>query len=457
MKFRLYKIFSLALLCFSGSAYAQNQSLSLSEAISLGLERNFDIRIEKKNVEVADNNNAWGEAGRYPTVSLNLNQNNSLTDNIKTASPFQLQDQTLSSSVNPTINLNWTLFNGFKINITKSRLQELQAESKGNADIVIANTIQSIILGYYKTVLERSRLTEFERQLKLSADKYNYTRVKSELGSAVSTDLLLEEGNYLTDSTNYINQQLVYRNAVRDLNVLLAESNVDKMYNLTDNLIYEEEDYQLDELLTKLTSRNVDLKKQYISQQLMNYNIGLAKADRYPTVSLNSGYSHNRSRVDLSNASFPSQDGTSSPGPTEALNAITDNYFANFTISFTLFNGGKINRAIQNAVIQDDIANITTERLKTTLYRDLAKTYDQYQIRKQLYGITVRKQDAANTNLSISEEKFKTGSINSFDYRTVQNNNLSASLEELQAVYNLIDSKVSLMRLTGGIIETYVE
>lgn len=447
----------LALTISTNLLFAQSETLSLSDAIRIGLERNYDIIIERSNVQVAENNNAWGEAGRYPTVTLNLNQNNSLTDNVKTASPFQLQDQTISSSLNPGVNLNWTLFNGFKINISKSRLQELQSESQGNADIVIANTLQSIILGYYKAVLEKRRLVEFERQLKLSGDKYSYTKVKSELGSAVSTDLFLEEGNYLTDSTNYINQQLVFRNAMRDLNVMLAETDVDKKYNFTDDLLYEEENYQLEDLLTKLNSKNVDLKKQYISQQLITYNRGLARADRYPTVTLNSGYSHNRSRVDLSNATFPGQDGTSSPGPTEALNAITDNYFANFTIAFTLFNGGKINRAIQNTVIQEDIANITTQRLKTSLYRDLAQAYDQYQIRKQLYGITVRKQDVADTNLSISEEKFKNGSINSFDHRTVQNNSLSAALEELQAVYNLIDSKVSLMRLTGGIIETYTE
>jgi len=438
------------------TAMAQEQ-LSLSEAIQQGLENNFAIRIESKNLEVAENNNNWGEAGRYPTVSLNLNQNNSLTDNIKTASPFQLQDQTVSNSLNPTVNLNWTLFNGFKINISKSRLADLQAESDGNADIVISNAIQSIILGYYKTVLEKRRLDEFQRQLTLSRDKYEYTTIKSELGSAVSTELLLEEGNYLTDSTNFINQQLVYRNAMRDLKVLLGKDDMQINYQLTDGLNYEDENYQLEELLSKLNSKNIDLKKQYISQQIMKHNLGLAKADRYPTVSLNSGYSHNRSRVDLSNASFPSQDGSSSPGPIEPLNAVTDNYFANFTISFTLFNGGKINRAIQNAIIQEDVANLQTAQLKTNLYRDLAKAYDQYQIRKQLYGITERKQDAANTNLSISEEKFKNGSINSFDYRTVQNNSLSASLERLQAIYNLIDSKISLMRLTGGIIETYVE
>lgn len=453
---RKFKILILSLLSIVSVKAMAQEELSLSDAIQRGLEQNYDISIERKNVDIAQNNNAWGEAGRWPTISLNLNQNNSLTDNIKTAGPFQLQDQTISNSLNPTVNLNWTLFNGFKINISKARLEDLQAESAGNADIVIANTIQSIILGYYKVVLEKRRLEEFNRQLKLSRDKYNYTKIKSDLGSAVSTDLLIEEDNYLTDSTNFINQQLVYRNTVRDLNFILAEDNVDKRYEFTDDLIYDEEDYKLEDLLVKLNSKNVDLKKQYISQQIMTHNLAIAKADRYPTVSLNSGYSHNRSRVDLSNATFPSQDGSTSPGPSEPLSAVTDNYFANFTISFTLFNGNKINRAIQNAMVNEDIANITTTRLKTSLYRDLAKAHDQYEIRKQLYGISVRKRNAADTNLSITEEKFKNGSINSFDFRDVQNNSLLAALDKLQATYNLIDSKVTIMRLTGGIIETYV-
>ncbi|MTI20534.1 TolC family protein, partial [Fulvivirga sp. RKSG066] len=241
----LYLIIIAFALVSSHEAQAQ-QPLSLSDAIQIGLERNYDIRIERKTVEVAENNNNWGEAGRFPTITLDLNQNNSLTDNVKTASPFQLQDQTISNSLNPTINLNWTLFNGFKINISKSRLADLQAESEGNADIVIANTIQSIVLGYYKAVLEKRRLEEFERQLELSNDKYQYTKIKSELGSAVSTDLLLEEGNYLTDSTNFINQQLIYRNALRDLNVLLAEDDMSTTYELTNDLTYEEENYELE-------------------------------------------------------------------------------------------------------------------------------------------------------------------------------------------------------------------
>jgi outer membrane protein len=429
--------------------------LSLSDAIQLGLVRNYDIQIQQKTVDIATNNNNWGEAGRYPSINLNLNQNNGINDNVKTASPFQLQDITISNSINPGVNLNWTLFNGFQVNITKRRLEQLQAESQGNASIVISNTIQAIILGYYRATLENRRLEEFRKQLTLSRDRLEYLQLKSEIGSAVSADLLVIEGNYLTDSLNLINQQLVYRNALRDLNVLLVEVDLDKQYDLTDDLNSDIPDYAYEDLRAKQLNQNVDLKKQFISQTIASSNLGLAKASRYPSLQLSMGVSESRSRVDLSQASFPNGDGTFSSGPTDPLTAITDSYSANFSLSFTLFNGGKINRAIKNAVIQEDIANIQIDQLTFTLDRNLRQALDLYQIRQQTYAINERREQVARTNLELSEQKFVNGSINSFDYRVVQNNYLSAAILKLQAMYNLMDSHVSLMRLTGGLIETY--
>ena len=449
------KIKTLILLFLaSASAFAQ-ETLSLSDAVRLSLERNYDIKIENRRVDISENNNNWGEAGRWPSISLDLNQNNGMTDNVKTASPFQLQDLTISNSLSPGVSVNWNLFNGFKVNMSKRRLEQLQRESSGNADIVVANTIQAVILGYYRAVLERDRLEEFEKQLQLSRDKWQYVKVKSELGSAVSSDLLLEENNYLNDSTNFINQEMTYRKAIRDLTVLLGEPDPTKVYDLSGTLTADREDYLLSDLYEKMTSRNVDLRKQYITQAVRNADTQVAKADRLPTLTFSPGFTHTSSRVDLSNASFPDGQGGFVPGPTQALTAISDNYSANFRVSFTLFNGGRIKRAIQNAVIQEDIALQSTEKMKMDLYRDLANSLDQYNVRKQILSIDDRKLEVAQQNMDIASEKFRNGTINSFDFRTVQNNQLSAAMQRLSSLYNLIDSHVSLLRLTGGIIETY--
>jgi outer membrane protein TolC len=436
-------------------AYSQME-LSLTDAIRIGLERNYDIQIEKKRIEVAQNNNSWGEAGRFPKLDLNLTNNNSLTDNVEVALPISNRGKIRSTSLIPGVTLDWTLFNGFAVNISKDRLESLQKESEGNASIVISNTIQSIILGYYFAVLEKERMDVFTQNLKLSRDKYELLKVRKDLGSAVTSDLLLEEGNYLTDSTNLINQKLAYRNAVRNLNFLLAGDDPDQDYVFTDGLEYEYQNYDLDVLASKLENENIDLKKQYISQAITKYNYELSRSSRLPRLSFNAGFSDTRQWLDLSQATFFTGDGFES-GPDVALKSTTRLYYTNFVISYTLFNGGKINRAIQNAIIQEDIANVQTERLKTSLYKDLADAYDSYNIRRQLYGINDRKLEAAQQNLEISQEKYKNGTISSFDFRTVQNNNLLAAITRLQSLYNLIDANITLMRLTGGIVETYQE
>ncbi len=424
------------------------QELSLSEAIQLGLQRNYGILIENGNVQVASNNNDWGQAGRWPTITLNISQNNSVTDNVKVANPFSLQGQIISNSVTPALNVNWVLFDGMNIKMSKRRLEQLQAESQGNASIVVANTIQGIILGYYLALLEQERLEEFSKQLALSRDKYEYIKVKSELGGAVTTDRLLEEGNYLTDSINYINQELQFRNAIRDLNVLMAEPNVSKIYRFTGSLEVPFESYELEDLRNRMIQDNVDIKRQYITQAILGTDVNLSRSSKYPRLSFAAGISENRGRNDLSNTS----QGENFPDP---LTAVTDTYFANFTLSYTLFNGGQINRSIKNAIINERVGQLRVDQLENSLDRDLARALDQYNIRQQLYQINSRREETARINLDLSREKFENGTVNSFDYRDVQNNYLSASILKLQAIYNLIDSRIELMRLTGGLIREY--
>ncbi|XOV94537.1 MAG: TolC family protein [Bacteroidota bacterium] len=438
------------------SAFSQ-ESLSLSDAIAIGLENNYDISIQKSSVQVARNNNSWGEAGRYPTITFNVNQNNNINENVKTASPFQAQGSIITNSVNPSINLDWILFNGFLINANKRRLDQLQSETEGNASIVIANTLQSIILGYYLAVLEKERLDEFRKQLMLSRDRFEYVKEKAEMGVAVTTDRLLEEGNYLTDSVDFINQQLLLRSAMRNLNILLAEEDVDKEYLLTDSLMVEAYIYNSEDLLSKMFQENVDLRRQYLTQSILGTNIQIERSRKYPSLALSTGFSNNRGRVDQSNASFLNQDGSYRPGATDPLTSVNNNVFINFRLSFTLFDGGRINRAIRNAIIQEDIGNIQIESMKNSLTADLLDALDRYETRKQLYGITARREEAAAINLEISKDRYQNGSINSFDFRIVQNNYLSASTLRLQSVYDLIDSHVELMRLTGGLIEEYKE
>lgn len=458
------KFNTLLVIFFIGLVPARAQeALSLSDAIAIGLERNYDIRIEQKNVIVAENNNNWGESGLIPSVSLDVQSQNNIrnqqSDNQffggQLFPGFELNDQR-GYGLTPALNVNWTIFQGGKAIITKRRLEQLEAESMQNADVVVSNTLQAIILAYYGAVLEKERLAAFQQQLDLSRDRYEYTNTKYDLGSAVTSDILLEENNYLTDSSNYINQMLTYHNAIRSLNVLLVSENINKDYVLSDSLVFEDQVFEFEHLEAAMLSENVDLQKIFISQSILETQVQQTRADIYPTVRVNGGYSWNRNVSDLTSASYEGPN-EGYQNPPEPLVSKTGTYFANFTLSFNLFNGGKVNRAIRNSIVQEDIGNLRIDQLKTSLSQDLNEAYERYLIRRQLYGISDRSARAAQTNLNISQEKFKSGTINSFDFRVVQNNYLTAINQKLQALYNLMDSKVELMRLTGGLIPEHAE
>ena len=449
-------VFSFLLLV-AGSGNAQ-ESLSLSRAIELGLKNNYDINISKAGVEMAQNQNSQGEAGRWPTLQFGVAQDNTATDFVQTSSPFQPQGIMIQSTLSPSLSLNWMLFEGFKVDISRKRYDKLQFESEGNASIVVANTVQAIILGYYLVSLESERLEVFAKSLKLSRDRYQYVSLKREYGSAVTTDLLLEEGNYLTDSVNYVNQELAYRNAVRTLNTLLAVKEIDKEYTYTDPIGVPVEVYDLNTLEVKMLENNLDLKSKYINQSIVKYDLELAKSEMYPKFSLGARASNTWGRVDQSNALFLDQstrEFVKLPAENQIAQTNNINYALNFSLTYNLFSGRRINTAIKNAAIREDIGNIEIEKMTLSLRNDLYTNYDNFVFRKRIYGINKRKLEAAELNLSVTEDKFKLGAINSFDFRTVQLNYLTSALQELNSRYSLVESDISLMRITGSILEVY--
>ena len=146
--------------------------------------------------------------------------------------------------------------------------------------------------------------------------------------------------------------------------------------------------------------------------------------------------------------------GTTNTGETRNLDVEqrTFNGFLNFTATYNLFDFGARKRRIENAKVEELVAQLNVEDLKRNLNNQLANTLGIYNNQKELVILTNSLLDNAQENLSISEERFKGGLINSFDYRTVQLSYINASQSRLNAVFNLKNTETELIRLIGGLI-----
>ncbi len=440
---RHYIVSLFSIIIFSIS-YGQD-TLTLDQALQKGLANNYQILISGKRVEIASNNNSLGTAGLLPVITAGIVSSNTFSEfnpGAIAASGITIPDtitleETETFVINPFIELNWTLFNGFSAQITRQKLADIQSLSEGNAAIVVENTIQAIILAYYYALLQKEAMDILQEVLDLSSDRYKYMLARKKLGAAVTFDILQAENNYLSDSANFLQQKISYENALRNLNLLLAES-VDQTYILVSEFDVEEEDYELGALITMMESNNKTLVNQYINQEILRKDIRLSKSRLYPTLSFRSGYSKTYTN------SFADWE--------YAIHNDSYSYYGNFTLSFNLFNGGNIRRAIQNARIEEEIGQIQVSEIKQTLTNQLLSTLEQYNVRKQLKNVAELNVKSAKLNLQIAEEKFKSGAINSFNYRDIQLAYLNASNHLLLTIFDLIESQTEILKLTGSII-----
>ena len=61
----------------------------------------------------------------------------------------------------------------------------------------------------------------------------------------------------------------------------------------------------------------------------------------------------------------------------------------------------------------------------------------------------------AETNYELASEKHNRGVINSFVLRDIEITYINSGISLQQAAYNLMESKISLLKISGGIIQDF--
>ncbi|HOX81461.1 MAG TPA: TolC family protein [Chryseolinea sp.] len=457
----------------SQSVFSQ-ETLTLTRAIELGLQNNFDIQITKQDIEIAANNNNWGQAGRYPTINLILNQNNNVVQR-KPANPFAVAGKNINDNIIGQVDIQFTLFRGFAINVTKNQLARLEEISQGNSTFVMETTLQNIILAYYQALLDKENLNVLRINRSFSKERYEFVRLRKSLGGAITFDVLQEQNNYLTDSANVLQQEIRYTNTLRSLNLLLSDS-INHSYILTDSLQFTDQSYVYDDLRSRMERSNTNLHNQFVNQEILRNNTRLQQSALYPSLVLNAG---GNGSIDQLNADFrqstgPLQENTvgyvnrdpaqpvynstnSSVFSNQTLVGNSYGAYANLSLRWTLFNGGQIRRSVENAKINEKIGLLSIDQLKLSLEYDLLTTFDLYNLRRQLVAITIEKMKAAELNLELANERYKNGALSAIDLRIVQENYRNAALEKYLALYSVLSAQANLIRLTGGMLERVID
>ena len=421
-------------------ANAQNDStiqINLDDAIVKALENNYQILISKKDLEVSKNNNSWGKAGSYPTVTIGASQSN-IFNNSENQMTGERTDL-ISNSVRPNLNAQMVLFNGFAIKFNKKNLETYQQMSETNLRMTLENTVTDVTNAYYSVILENEKLKVVETLMNLSKDRYKYVQLKKDLGVAVTYDVLQFKNNFLTDSANYLMQNMKTETAKRELSKTLGDNNISN-YQPTGNFVITDTTYSLGDLENMMLQNNSVLKAQYLNAKVIENSIKLAKSSLYPSLTIAAGSDYTNSRTEIID-------------PSNTSNSYNYGAYANLNLSYTIFNGNNRKRSINNAKIEAEKLQLKIEELEMIMRNNLYTIWQLFENRKQLVKVAEENFKAAKLNLDIASEKFNSGAINSFNYRDIQMMYLNTSYAYLQSKYNLIITENDLKKMVGSLIK----
>ena len=439
MKMRFFYL-SIILVLFVNTAKAQ-KVLGLKECIGTGLERNFSLLVEKNNETISNNNYTLGNAGYLPTLDLSSHYSgttNNTTQNLYDGTQ-SIANGVNNTTTNAAATLGLTIFNGFNVQTTYKKLNELKQLGGLNTQLSVENLITDIISGYYNYIQQVQLLKNMKYAVALSRERLRIDEERYSLGSSSKLQVLQSRVYLNADSSRFSKQTEVVRSAQISLNQLMAVDDMgtqflsqDTTVDVNPNLIYET---LLDQTLQKNTSLNIAAKNKTISE----YDYKIVKSRSYPYLNLSTGYSYNLN--------------TYSTGSNK--NQITNGMNYGLTLGVNIFDGFNQRRSINNSSIYMKNTELRYLEIEQGVKADLLTIYNAYTNNLTLIKLETQNVQTAAENLSIALEKYKLGSLAGIDLREVQKSLLDAKESLLLVQYQAKIAEVSLQLISGNVMEYF--
>lgn len=408
--------------------------LTIEDAIQIGLEKNYGIQISRNIAEQAENNRSVGNAGFLPTIALTTTHTERVEDSeFEAGGESRSTSGARSSNTNAAINLNWTLFDGLQMFSTYDKLSVLRDVSNQELRFDMEALVARISLAYYNIIRINEQLKILGNNIEVSEERIEIEETKLDLGSGSQYDLLQARSDLNADRAAFIRERNQLSQAKITLNELLSrepgeEFDVTSEINVNRSLVR-------DDLYRRLITENTELTIARLQKDITRLEIREIRGERFPEISLTSGYSFNRSENDGGFIRFNE----------------TTGFSIGLTARVNLFDGFNLNRRVQNAQINQKNAEISFEMQKLNLESEFSAIYRSYENALELVDLERDNFDNAEQTLDIALERFRLGTISSLEFREAQRTFLEAENRLINVLYDAKVAETELLQLSGDL------
>ncbi|MFP8488896.1 TolC family protein [Gracilimonas sp. Q87] len=434
-------IFVFSLVIFTGLSSQTNGQviLELEDAVRVGLENNFSIRIVENQVRLSENNNSIGNAGFLPVISATGSINERVQDNVTVYGNPNITDRNDEGAVTTVydygVNATWRIFDGLTMFATLDRLSSEMNISEAELQLQVENVLADIITGYYQITGQQKAAEVLGNTVEISEERIRIAETKRDLGSGSEYELLLARADYNTDRTALIRANTNLNQFKVVLTSILGDSvsvefSVQPEIELADRLVYQE-------LLGDALKQNQELKIARLNEQVVKAEIREIRGDWMPNVDLSGGYGYSRTEASSGFSEFSE----------------TKGWRYGVSASVNLFDGFNKNRRMQNARIRLKNQELSKQDLRLRITAEISRIYAQYTDALDLIDLEEENLEINNETVSIALERFELGTINSIELREAQQSLLNAENRLIEAEIAAKSAETELLRLSGRLLQ----
>ena len=430
-------IFTTILSLFVVGSWAQNP-ISLRECLEIGLDKNYDILIVKNDQQIADNNATAANAGMLPSLSLSASYGGSAdrTNSTSAEGVSSVDKAAYDQTANVGLSMNWTIFNGMQLRTNYKRLQEMRSIGELRTRLTIEDFVANLTAEYYNLIQQTLRLKNFRYAVALSRERLRISEERYKIGDFSRLDMLQARVDFNADSSHYMSQQEAVMASRIRMNELMACEDINKSIDAFDSVIMVNDNLKWGELVAATTNANVELLIADRNTTISELDYKAVKSRNYPHLKLSAGYGYTHNHFGSGNIKT-----RGTLGPNVGLQ-----------LGFTIFDGNR-RREQRNARIEIESAQHTRKQLEMELMADLANFWQAYQNNLEVIKLEKQNLIAARENYEMAMERYLLGDLPGIDMREAQKSLLDAEERILAAEYSTKLCEISLMQISGNILQ----
>lgn len=411
---------------------------TLGEFIATGLENNYSLKVARNDETIRSNNATAANAGYLPVVDATAGYTGSYgaEDRKRRENGATVHsNSSMDHGMRVGVNAEWTVFDGFKIQATYARLQELKRQGATRTRIDIEDYVANLTAEYYNLIQQNIRMRNLRNAVKLSRERLRIVLERYSIGSASRLDLQQAQVDFNADSAQSLKQHELLASSRIRLYELMAVKDLHTHLTLRDSTIDEDNSLMHDSLLAATMRVNAQLLNSKHDMRLAELDYKATMSRDYPYIKLNAGYNY--------------QHDTYGAGTDKSRSSWGGNF--GVTIGYRLFDGNR-SRERKNARINIENAELARMQLEQALRSDLADLWQAYKNNLRLLSLERENLITAQENHYIAHERYMLGDLSGIEMREAQQSLLDAEERILVAQYNTKLCEISLRQLSGGIM-----